>query len=536
MLALRPMIRAIGVAILGFGSAATADVSLHQDAGQLSWETKDQYESATLKISGPDGFSETRQFDAGQSLYFDFSAVEKSGWRDGAYSFELQLIPKALVSGRDLVLLNRLRELGQDTSFATPEPLSTSSGTFQITSGKISDPELEEYSAQKAQVIVTDLVVQGSGCLGFDCVNGESFGFDTLRLKENNLRIHFQDTSNSASFPSTDWRIVANDTSNGGSNYLAIEDADAGRQIFRVDAGAPANSLRVINSGNVGIGEANPVVELHVSDGDSPTMRLEQDGSSGFTPQTWDIAGNETNFFVRDATNGSSLPLRIRAGAPQNALYIDSDGDIGFGTDNPSSGSGATSLAEIKDASGSASLTLDYAGAGTFGEVTFEESNSARWSAGAVANSDFFYVYNYGRNANDLVLNNANGFLGLGGVTGPVNPIQHSNGAILTASGVWQDASSRSLKTNIQPISGAAAMATLQNLNPVSFRYLADPADEVMGFIAEEVPDMVATASRKTLSSMDIVAVLTKVVQEQQIAIDRLNDQIKQMSSPNNVP
>jgi hypothetical protein len=37
-----------------------------------------------------------------------------------------------------------------------------------------------------------------------------------------------------------------------------------------------------------------------------------------------------------------------------------------------------------------------------------------------------------------------------------------------------------------------------------------------VGFIAEDVPDLVATKDRKGLSPMDIVAVLTKVVQEQQ--------------------
>ena len=35
------------------------------------------------------------------------------------------------------------------------------------------------------------------------------------------------------------------------------------------------------------------------------------------------------------------------------------------------------------------------------------------------------------------------------------------------------------------------------------------------GFIAEEVPELISTKDRKGLSSMDIVAVLTKVVQEQ---------------------
>jgi len=33
------------------------------------------------------------------------------------------------------------------------------------------------------QVIPDDLIVQGSNCVGLDCVDNESFGFDTLRLK-----------------------------------------------------------------------------------------------------------------------------------------------------------------------------------------------------------------------------------------------------------------------------------------------------------------------------------------------------------------
>ena len=37
-----------------------------------------------------------------------------------------------------------------------------------------------------------------------------------------------------------------------------------------------------------------------------------------------------------------------------------------------------------------------------------------------------------------------------------------------------------------------------------------------VGFIAEDVPELVTTKDRKGLSPVDIVAVLTKVVQEQQ--------------------
>jgi len=182
-----------------------------------------------------------------------------------------------------------------------------------------------------------DVIITFSLCVGNDCVNGENFGFDTMRLKENNLRVHFDDTSVSASFPRNDWRIVVNDTSNGGGSYFAIEDSTAGRIPFRIEAGAPVNALYVEDDGDVGVGTATPVVNLHVVDGNTPTLRLEQNGSSGFTAQTWDLAGNEANFFIRDATNGSTLPFRVEPGAPSSTLYLDSTGRVGVGTTSPAS-------------------------------------------------------------------------------------------------------------------------------------------------------------------------------------------------------
>ena len=185
------------------------------------------------------------------------------------------------------------------------------------------------------QQFLDDVIVVGSICVGQDCNNGESFGFDTGRFKENNLRLHFDDTSTSASFPSNDWRIRINDSANGGGSYFAVEDATGGRTPFLIEAGAPTSSLYVDDGGRIGIGTSTPVVQIHSKDGNTPTLRLEQDGSSGFTSQTWDVASNETNFFIRDATNGSTLPFRIRPAAPSNSIYIDTDGDVGMGTASP---------------------------------------------------------------------------------------------------------------------------------------------------------------------------------------------------------
>ena len=178
------------------------------------------------------------------------------------------------------------------------------------------------------QVFLDDVIIDGSLAVGLDSVNGENFGFDTLRLKENNLRFHFDDTSVAAAFPRNDWRIIANDSTNGGDSYLGIEDTTGGRIPFRVEAGASSNALFVESTGDVGFGTNNPVVRMHASDGDTPTLRLEQNGTSGWNPQSWDVAGNETNFFIRDVTHGSKLPFRIRPDAPTSSIEIEADGNV----------------------------------------------------------------------------------------------------------------------------------------------------------------------------------------------------------------
>ena len=107
------------------------------------------------------------------------------------------------------------------------------------------------------------------------------------------------------------------------------------------------------------------------------------------------------------------------------------------------------------------------------------------------------------------------GYLGIGTKTIDY-PIQTAAGAYVTTGGVWTNASSREYKDDIKNLSRQEAFNTLAGLNPVKFVYKADKTEQHLGFIAEDVPELVATKDRKGLSSMDIVTVLTKVVQEQQ--------------------
>lgn len=227
-------------------------------------------------------------------------------------------------------------------------------------------------SMAHAQYSVGDREISGSLCVGIDCVNNENFGFDTIRLKENNLRIRAVDTSSTASFPTNDWQLTFNDSSNGGANKFSIEDIDGGRTPFTIEAGTPNNALYVDSSGSggrIGFGTSAPVTDLHVKSGNTPTLRLEQDGTSGFATRTWDVAGNEANFFIRDATGGSALPFRIFPGAPSNALTIKgTTGDVGMGTSSPDD------ALNIERTSGGVALRLTNAS----GSWRFNQNGSGR--------------------------------------------------------------------------------------------------------------------------------------------------------------
>ena len=214
-----------------------------------------------------------------------------------------------------------------------------------------------------AQTHATDVTISGSLGIGIDVPATPSWGFNTFVMYENNVRIRFEDTSTPGSFPSNDWELHANSSSNGGAEYFSVVDATAGVTPFLIEAGAPNNTLYVESDGDVGIKTANPVVDLHIVEGNSPTMRLEQDGSDGFTSQTWDVAGNETNFFIRDVTNSSTLPFKITPGAADNMVYIKG---------------GSTDMVGIKTTNPTEVLTVN--GAINVGTTTTTNEGTIRWT------------------------------------------------------------------------------------------------------------------------------------------------------------
>lgn len=144
-----------------------------------------------------------------------------------------------------------------------------------------------------------------------------------------------------------------------------------------------------------------------------------------------------------------------------------------------------------------------------------------------------FAINNDGGNDGNVFLVRHDGNVGVG-VKSPSHPLQMSSGAFVSAGGVWTDASSRLYKEDIRDLRAETAMLILKDLEPVRFRYSSEPAQQYMGFISEDVPSDVASADRKGISAMNLVAVLTKVVQQQQAQIEQLEARLRdlQVSEP----
>ncbi len=148
--------------------------------------------------------------------------------------------------------------------------------------------------------------------------------------------------------------------------------------------------------------------------------------------------------------------------------------------------------------------------------LEFLEQGVSQWFAASYGGT--FVVFNTPTKAARMVVA-PSGNVGFG-LLSPSYPLHMASGAYVSEGGVWTDASSRQYKDNIHSLSTERALEALKQLNPVTFTYKTDPDEQHVGFIAEDVPDLVATRDRRGVSAMDIVAVLTKVVQEQRKVVD----------------
>jgi hypothetical protein len=529
--------------------AYAADINV--SASAIQWNPSISYDRVILTVGGPDGFTLTREFDAGRLPALRPSDLGAKV--DGSYTWQLRFVPR--ISDDVRQKLAAARAANDDAAIAHIEASldheKVEAGGFALRAGAFITGGPEAPAGRKVVAnglkpapndVVTpdDEIIQGSLCVGLDCVDNESFGFDTIRLKENNTRITFLDDSTSPGFPNNVWTLTANDSASGGLNKFSIDDVTGAKTPFTVVAGAPTDSMFLASTGKLGLGNNAPGLHIHITANDTPAIRQEQTNAGGFTAQTWDIGANEANWFVRDLTGGSRLPFRIRPGAPTSSIDISAAGNVGVGTASP-----ARKL-HVIGPSGPVT-TFPTAQVGPLDVAVFENNgNSNLTIIGGTSSqstvrftrdggSTFGYVryllgtddLTFGTAGTDRLRISSTGQIGIGIV--PTQAIQHSNGAFLSNGGVWTNASSRALKQDIRDLDSADAKKAFEQLAPVTYAYKAAPEEHHAGFIAEDSPDLVTSKDHKGMSAMDVAAVLTKVIKDQQSTIDALQKRVEQL-------
>ncbi len=246
--------------------------------------------------------------------------------------------------------------------------------------------------------------------------------------------------------------------------------------------------------------------------------------------------------------NSSRNTLEAADGNPRDAVFVDNDGDVGIGTTTPNSekrqtwapvltigpsGSGNAAILELQ---GNQTIMTGAA----LGAIIFKNTSATSdkrlgqihmFPDGDI-NSGYlkFETSNAGSPVEGLRITKE-GHVGIGTDNPSEKLFVEGN---IRATGSITPGSSRDFKENIANLSLQEAVATLENLNPVKFNYKAEKEKDLhVGFIAEDMPELLATPDRKGVNPLDVIAVLTKVVQAQQMEIASLREEIKALKDQN---
>ena len=323
-------------------------------------------------------------------------------------------------------------------------------------------------------------------------------------------------------------------------DVITIEKSPATANSLHIDSQGVlrlAKSSIVISSENINIGNSiyvnksndhtgiatympSPDYELTVGYGGDILLR---DGNNG-----WGLLNSSGYFRIYDETNHRT-PFMIYDDALSNSLVIQKSGYIGLGTAYPkakldvrgdaivngelnTTKAITSSLSEnsTKNTKTLFSLSRNNTNTSSDSDVSFALENAHddfKWTFRTLQSDQGFAISKVGSGEKEMVLTGNDHVDGIQLLMGDGG--KYSDGQ-------WMVASSRAYKENIEEIDAQTALKAFHQLKPVSFNYKTNKGEAVVGFIAEDVPEIVASKGRDALSAMEMVALLTKVVQVQE--------------------
>ena len=309
----------------------------------------------------------------------------------------------------------------------------------------------------------------------------------------------------------------------------------ANRSVY-IDKSEQIMGIGTITPGE-GLGLTEPKLHLKSTTGFAGII---QEGNGS----TWKRDNGSVGAFISRLGNGGADVVKLFNTAPDNSITA-TDIGVGIGVEVPTSKLDvAGKINAVFDGSSSKNLQQLFA-------MSANNSDSGQRSdAGFVvenARANFSYAFRtlekFTRPGETVEIDG--GFAISKQATGEqelviINPTTndptkvelHLSSGASNVNGQWVNASSRSYKKNIHELSGDDAMQAMRGLKSVTYEFKQDAGKEKMiGFIAEDVPELLATKTRKTVDPLRIVAVLTKAVQEQDKALTSKDIKIAEMEA-----
>lgn len=284
-----------------------------------------------------------------------------------------------------------------------------------------------------------------------------------------------------------------------GSNKMQGDLDVTGNDVINVNNISATNSVttssvtsQLFASDIVGIGTTSPDYKLHVkSSTNDAGIKVETTATNKYAWINLTSSG----------TGGSEITynnfFRLYS-STQERFRITNEGAVGLGTPLPDS----NYKLHLYEVGGNAGIKVETVATDKYALINLVSSGTG---GSEIAYNNFFRLYS---DTGEKMRVTNTGDVGIG----TVNPSAklHVAGQVFCAGGCTS--SSRKLKENITELDENEALIALAELRPTKFTYKHNQEPEV-GFIAEDVPSLVAKKGRNGLDAMDIVAVLTKVVQ-----------------------
>ncbi len=281
--------------------------------------------------------------------------------------------------------------------------------------------------------------------------------------------------------------------------------------------------LSILNlDGNVGIGI------------DEPDQKLQVDGvvRIGKTASFLDISAGEDNlshfqtnlngyYFdqgiqIQSGVISSDVNLSLQTNGKTHLSILNLDGNVGIGIDEPDQKLQVDGVVRI----GKTARFLDIS-AGEDNLSHFQTNlngyyfdKSIQIQSGVISSDTNLSLQTNGKTQ---MLLTTKGNVSIGDSVSASDAKLYIDGNLRVNGRIFQD-SSRELKENITELSSQEVTEILKTIKPIKFNYKNSVDKEIQaGFLSENVPSLLTSSDNTAISPVDIVAVLTKAVKDQQI-------------------